>query len=97
MYDTDPWMEVEALENERAEADHQQAQMEAAGNAMHRAQQRGICTHGSVVGYLRPAVYPEQNELKPGESMCTEHTGGCRRIFTSDAEWYAAMDEAVGR
>jgi hypothetical protein len=94
--DEDPWADVEALENERHEADHQQAEMTAVGNAIHRAEKAGICTHGSTVGYLRPAVYPEQNELAPGQSMCTKGTGGCRRIFESDADWYAAMDAAIG-
>lgn len=93
--DDDPWADVEAQESERFDADMQMAEMTAVGNAMHRAQKRGICTHGSVVGYRVPACYPEQAGLKPGQSRCTEGTGGCDRVFESDEDWYAAMDAAL--
>jgi len=91
-WDTDPWMEIEALETERWEADMEQAEMVRAGNAIARARKAGICCHTSAVGYLASPVYPEQEGLRPGQSRCTE---GCGRVFGSDQEWYAAMDAAV--
>ena len=94
MWDTDPWMEQEAMENERMEADFEQAEMEAAGNAIYAARKAGKCCHTSTVGYINPPVYPEQEGLKPGQSRCTE---GCGEVFESDQDWYDAMDEAVGR
>jgi hypothetical protein len=51
--ETGPGMEDEALEAERFEADMEMAELTRAGNAMHRAQRAGICTHGSSVGYRR--------------------------------------------
>ena len=93
-YDDDPWADVEALENERHEADAQQAEMNRAGNAIARARKAGRCCHQGTTGYLPPGqeVYPEQKGLKPGQQVCND---GCGRVFNSDQEWYAAMDEAV--
>jgi hypothetical protein len=95
MFDDDYGAEMEAIEAERLDADIEQAQMTAVGNAIYRAEQRGICTHGSVTGYINPPVYPEQAGLKPGQMICTKGTAGCARVFNSDEEWYAAMDEAI--
>lgn len=47
------------------------------------------------MGYRVPICYPEQAGLKRGQSRCTEGTGGCDRVFGSDDDWYAAMDEAL--
>jgi hypothetical protein len=66
-FDEDPWADVEALGNLRHEADMEQAEMEAAGNAIARAERAGICTHGSAAGYHNPPLYPEQAGLKPGQ------------------------------
>ena len=87
-WDTDPWMEQEALEDERLWADMEQAEMEAAERA-------GRCTHGSAAGYHDPPLYPEQHGLKPGQLACTKHTGGCQAVFDSDEDWHAAMHAAV--
>jgi hypothetical protein len=84
--------EAEAIETEQRDADIEQYEMEQVGNAIYRAEQRGICTHGSAVGYLPDPVYPEQEELKPGELKCTK---GCGRVFENDAAWYDAMDAAI--
>jgi hypothetical protein len=93
--DTDPWMELEALETERLDADLEMAEGAAVGNAIAAAQRRGVCCHTSTAGYIRPAVYPEQEDLKPGQLACTEHTGGCARVFEGTDEWVAAMDAAT--
>lgn len=90
--DYDPWAEQEALENERMEADMEQAEMERFGNAIAAAERAGRCTHGSTVGYREPPVYPEQVGLKPGQSRCND----CKRVFESDDDWMAAINEAVG-
>jgi hypothetical protein len=91
-YDTDPWMEIEAIEQERRDADMEMTEMVAAGNAIARARKAGRCCHTSAVGYISPAVYPEQEGLKPGQSRCTE---GCGAVFESDQDWYEAMDAAT--
>jgi hypothetical protein len=91
-YDEDPWADVEALENERFEADMAQAEMEREGARWARAQRAGVCTHGSSVAYRSPAVYPEQEGLTPGQSRCT---AGCGRVFESDDDWHRAMADAV--
>jgi hypothetical protein len=88
----DPWAEAEALETERFEADFTQAAMEATAGALTRARKAGRCTHGSTVGYRKPAAYPEQEGLKPGQSRCT---AGCKAVFGSDQEWAAAIDAAT--
>lgn len=98
MYDdTDPWMEVEAAETARMDADLELADMVATGNAMDAARRRGICCHGSTVGYLPPGqqCYPEQAGLKKGQQACTEHTGGCTAVFEGNDHWIAAMDAAL--
>jgi hypothetical protein len=98
---TDHWAEVEAEEDERRERQHDAADEMAEGarigNAIARAERRGICTHGSAVSYRKPPAHPEQEGLKPGQLRCTKGTGGCTRVFDSDADWYRAMDDAVGR
>jgi hypothetical protein len=97
MFDDDFGTEMEAIETERLDADIEQYEMEAAGDAIARAERAGICTHGSAAGYHYPPIYPEQEGLQPGQLRCTKHTGGCQRVFASDEDWYAAMDEAVSR
>ena len=91
-WDTDPWMEIEALETERFEADMLQAEMEAEGRRYARAQKAGVCTHGSTVGYLAQPVYPEQEGLKPGQSKCT---AGCGEVFDSDEAWQQAIAASI--
>lgn len=93
-YDEDPWADVEALETERRDADIEMAEMAQAGNAIHAARKRGVCCHQGTVGYSSKPCYAEQEGLKPGQMRCTD---GCQRVFESDEDWYAAMDEAVGR
>jgi hypothetical protein len=91
-WDVDPWADMEALEQERLDADMLQAEMVRHGNAIARARAAGRCTHGSAVGYRDPPVYPEQEGLRPGQSRCTEQ---CGRVFASDQEWHEAMEAAV--
>jgi hypothetical protein len=74
------------------DADIEQYEMEQAGRAIHAARKAGRCTHQSVVGYRNPAVYPEQEGLRPGQSKCTD---GCGEVFDSDEDWHDAMDAAV--
>lgn len=92
MYDDDPWAEQEAIEQERFDADLEQAEMERAGAAIWAAKQRGICTHSGAVSYLDPPLYPEQVGLRPGQLRCTD---GCNRLFDSEEDWFAAMEEAI--
>lgn len=93
MYDDDFGSEMEALESERLDADLEMAQMNARANYLASLREQGICTHSSAVGYVGKVNYPEQKGLKPGQSRCTEGTGGCERVFNSDEEWFAAMEE----
>jgi hypothetical protein len=83
---------LEAWSEARREADAEQAELEAAGVAIARARARGVCTHGSVVGYRNPPFYPEQEGLQPGQLRCTD---GCGAVFDSDEAWSLAMDEAI--
>jgi hypothetical protein len=92
MCDDDWGYEMEAIEAEHHDADLEQAQMEAVGNHLYALRQRGICTHGSTVGYVGKVIYPEQEGLEPGQSRCTEGAGGCERVFDSDEEWVAARE-----
>lgn len=91
-WDTDPGMELEALYDERLDADLEQAAWEREGRAVRAAQRAGRCTHGSAVGYRKPAYYPEQEGLRPGEHRCT---AGCGEVFASDADWHRAITRAV--
>lgn len=91
-YDEDPWAEHEAMETARMDADLEMAAMARAGNAVRAARKAGRCAHQGAVGYLKPALYPEQEGLKRGQSRCTD---GCGRVFGSDDEWYEAMEEAM--
>lgn len=95
-WDTDPMMELEALEDERRDADMEQAEWERQGRLFDRAQKAGRCTHSSGAGYVAGKVfYPEQEGLKPGQIACTEHTNGCNAIFNSDEEKAAATEAAL--
>jgi hypothetical protein len=71
-----------------SDADIEQAEMEAEGRRLAALRRQGICTHGSVVGYHDPPIYPEQEGLKPGQERCT---AGCGRVFDSDDDWIAAI------
>lgn len=95
--DDDPAAENEAIWLGRLDADIEMAEMTAVGDAIAAAEKRGICTHGSAAGYMNPPASQAQVGLKPGQLRCTKGTSGCRRVFASDADWYAAMDEAIGR
>lgn len=93
--DTDLWMEreaeQEALENRRGDADAEMAAMNRFGDALHAAEKAGRCTHGTTVSYRKPAAYPEQEGLKPGQCRCKT----CLRVFGSDDEWLDEIDRAV--
>ncbi|MEV0236825.1 hypothetical protein [Nonomuraea sp. NPDC050786] len=91
-FEDDYGTDMEAIETLRRDADLEQAAMEREGNRLAALRRRGICTHGSVVGYVGKVIYPEQEGLKPGQSRCTEGTNGCKRVFNSDEEWVAAME-----
>jgi hypothetical protein len=85
--------EDEAFLNDRVDADLEQAHFERMGRLISKARKAGRCTHGSVVGYHEPAIYPEQVGLKPGEHRCTS---GCGSVFESQDAWLDAMHEAIG-
>lgn len=85
-------MELEALENERFEADSVMAEMALAGNVIARTRKAGRCAHQGAAGYMPGATRPQQAGLKPGQSRCTD---GCGAVFASDQDWYDAMDAAV--
>lgn len=99
--DEDPWAEEEAAEDRRRDVDLEQAAMDAAGDALHRARRAGRCVHASAVGYISPPVYPEQQGLRPGQVACTDGPvradgrRGCGAVFASDAAWCQAMDDAI--
>lgn len=83
MYDT------EALYQD---ADIEMWEMSQIGNAIGRAEARGVCCHTGVVGYLPEPVYPEQVGLRPGQSRCRD---GCGTVFYSDDDWITAMMDAI--
>lgn len=93
MFDDDYGYEMEAIQQERMDADLEMAQMTARANEAHRAAQRGICGHNSRVGANDGLYYPEQFILRPGEVMCTERTGGCLLIAPDDV----VEDDDTGR
>jgi hypothetical protein len=90
-FDDDPGTDLEAIETQRHDADLEQAAMEREGNRLAALRAQGICTHSSGVESRNPPFYESQVGLKPGQSRCTEGTGGCARVFNSDAEWAAAQ------
>lgn len=92
MYDDDFGSEMEAIEQERFDADVLQAEMNRRGNHLAALEKRGICTHSSAAGYRNPPIYPEQKGLKPGQLRCTKGTNGCKRVFDSDEDWHAEME-----
>jgi hypothetical protein len=99
--DTDPRAEIEAEEAERLErqqdADQEMAEMTRAGDAAAAAERRGICTHGSSVGYRGGPRSAQQEGLKPSQVRCTKGTSGCAAVFESDEAWHTAMDKAIRR
>lgn len=88
--------DVEAIEDQRRDADMQMAEMQRVGNAIDAARKAGHCTHQSVVGYAGQVYYPEQEGLQPGQVACTEHVNGCKAVFESDDAWFEAMKNAIG-
>lgn len=92
-YDDDYGYEAEAIADARADADREQARMEAIGARFAAAEAAGTCTHGRAYGYRVPVFYPEQEGLQPGELRCAE---GCGRVFASDADWVGAIHDAIG-
>jgi hypothetical protein len=74
------------------DADIEMAEMAAIGAAINSAHRRGVCTHGSAVGYHVKLYYPEQHGLRPGQLRCRV----CKEIFADDEDWHAAIDEALG-
>ena len=88
----DPWAEVEAMEQERLDADLEQAEMYRQGAALEAARKAGRCCHQGAVGYIGQVVYPEQEGLEPGQLRCTD---GCGQVFASDEDWWQAMHDAI--
>ncbi|MEW1842999.1 hypothetical protein AB0392_34095 [Nonomuraea angiospora] len=91
-FEDDYGTDMEAIETLRRDADLEQAAMEREGNRLAALRKRGICTHSSGVTYRDPPVYEAQVGLRPGQSRCTEGTGGCTFVADSDEEWNAAQD-----
>ena len=83
--------EVEAAELASLDVDLEMAEMSASAAVGHAARAAGRCAHWGAVGYLPKPVYPAQQGLRPGELRCTD---GCGRVFASDEQWYAAMEDA---
>ncbi|MGW4639648.1 hypothetical protein ACWEN6_14025 [Sphaerisporangium sp. NPDC004334] len=90
-YDDDPGADLEAIYDARRDADLEQAEMERAGNLIAALRRKGICTHQSWLEYRRPAIYPEQKDLRPGQVACTdmEH---CKQVFDSVEDLHADAD-----
>ncbi|MCF6467298.1 hypothetical protein FAF44_02575 [Nonomuraea sp. MG754425] len=84
--------DTEAIETLQRDADLEQTAMEREGNRLAALRAKGICTHSSGVMYRDPPVYPEQAGLRPGQTRCTEGTGGCTFVANSDEEWNATQD-----
>ena len=70
------------------DADIEQAEFEAEGRRLAALKRRGVCTHGSAVGFSGTVTYPEQEGLKVGQMRCTD---GCGRVFESDEAWMEAV------
>jgi hypothetical protein len=96
MYETSA-DELEAWSEARREVDMEMAEMTIAADHSEALRRAGICQHNGVVGYRSPRAFPGQEALRPGQLRCTERTNGCERVFDSDEDWYAAMDEAAER
>lgn len=64
------------------DADLELAEMAAAADAIHHGRGRGICQHQLVQG-------------PPARLACRENTAGCAAVFTSDEQWWEAMDLAA--
>jgi hypothetical protein len=90
-WDQDPWMEEEAAELARRDADMEMAEMEAAGNAVAAARKAGRCAHQGAMGYLAGS----DRGLKPGQLLCNDSGKGCGRVFADEEAWYDAMNAAM--
>lgn len=82
----------EAIDLARIDVDLEMAEMDAVGNATHRAQKAGVCTHtGGAVAYRSPPVYAEQEGLKPGQIRCV----GCKQVYESEDDFQQAIAAAI--
>lgn len=75
------------------DADIEKWEMEQVGNAIHKLEAAGICTHQSAVGVSASGeiFYPEQVGLKRGQLRCH----GCKEVFDSDEDWDYARHYAI--
>lgn len=89
-YDDDPYGDLDHVGPN--DADLQMAQWTAEANRLAGLRKQGVCTHSSSVGAsdTGEVFYAEQENLKPGQVACTEHTGGCKAVFDSREAWHAA-------
>jgi len=71
------------------EADLLMAQYEQEAREMSALRRKGQCLHQSSLGYVSPAVYPEQEKMKPGQVLCRE---GCGKLFDSEQEMQNEID-----
>ncbi|MEV6527382.1 hypothetical protein AB0M43_36210 [Longispora sp. NPDC051575] len=72
------------------DSDIQQADLDVAGDRIHRLRRSGWCAHPRAVSYLDVPVYVEQQGLRPGQVRCTT---GCRTVFADDAAWIRAQND----
>jgi hypothetical protein len=88
MNETDPGMEIEAMENERFEVDLLMGQFEREGRRIAAIKRSGICTHDG----MRPLDYrPGSRGWTPkAPYVCTEGTNGCAAQFANPDEWHEA-------
>jgi hypothetical protein len=72
------------------DADFEQRELEMLGNRAAANRKRGICNHGSWVGYHPD--FPARN-LKRGQVRCTEL---CQKVFVNEEDIMQAHREALG-
>lgn len=73
------------------DADIEQAELDAAGDAAAVARKLGRCTHGHTVCHRPTPFYTGQVGLRPGQQRCFD----CATVFDSDEALRAAQDAAV--
>jgi hypothetical protein len=83
-------MEQEALEDERRDADREQAELEATGRLIARLAKKGICVHGWRQNY-HPTT-PDAKGLLPGQTKCLH----CGKVGTPE-ELDAEESKYLGR
>lgn len=91
MFDDDFGAEAEAIAAARLDADLEQAEMEAAGDALYAAcEELGICLHGVVlVVQETPVADPRRNRCKFCRKVATQNE------FNADRKAaYAQLEEA---